>query len=65
MNLHKALKGVLHLLTEGNFAILERALNFWLTLLHTFRTYLSNFRSSSKVIPRNLTSLLSHNCSCV
>ena len=56
----KALKSVLLLLKESKFAILERALNFWLALLQSFRTCLSNFRSLSIVTPRSLTSLLSH-----
>ena len=34
--------------------------SIWLALLQSFRTSLSNFRSLSIVIPRNLTSLLSH-----
>ena len=52
----KALNRVLLLLEENNFAILERALNFWLALLQSFRACLSNFRSLSIVIPRSLTS---------
>ena len=55
----KALKGVLLLLKESNFAILERALNFWSAFPQSFRTCSSNFRSLSIVIPISLTSLLS------
>ena len=55
----KALKSVLPLLKESKFTILKRALNFWLPLLLSFRTCLSNFRSLSIVTPRSVTSLLS------
>ena len=46
------------LLKESNFAILERAFIFLLTLLHSFKTWLTYFKSLSTVIPRNLTSFL-------
>ena len=57
----KTLKCIILLLKgrRNNFAILERVLNFWLTLLQSFRTCLSNFKSLSELIPRSLTSLLS------
>ena len=54
----KALKIVFLLLKESNFAILERALNFWLPLLQSFRACLSNLTSLSIVTPTSLTLLL-------
>ena len=55
----KALKIVCLLLKEKDFAILETGVNFWLALLHYFKTYLLSSQSLSIALTRSLTPLFS------